>query len=637
MGTPELPPIGLDPGMYMPEPRLADSARRSYLAYKGHVTRSTGRLSTLCTNLDTMTEKAAEENKVIATPALRQAISSITRQSSELDESTNKVHSAAERYRCIANLQPGGAPAAALDAELAQIDEETSTAQLAALTTLSKTRDPDPAAPATTINRPAAPTDDGPPKAVEALKPTELETGATATEVDEWMNSFASYYDNSKFHKCSLQIQREYLRKCLGKKLKALVFANTSDLTPVNPREPNGFMTAIRQAFEDDDPLINRRLEYIEMRQAPSETYDLFMARLTHQEQLAKITDITPEDLMIMMRVTGCKQPALKDDILRLESLSLPAITKVSRRFKVRQAQMGNAKGTEPVNQVSTAKKPTNGKCICCAAATRIGPAGKSPYKFCDDCFQGQKYKKLKCSKCKTTGNHSDAACTGSNVRWLPKRPTTDRKPSRGNSPAPSGRDSPHPNGRKGKGPSDYSKKNPAFKNRADTPANNVQTSGDEYDDAEDEEYLNAVTIESSSITVEEDEVVSTIGDTFNLDNMSIKAGPTGSDKRLYKIRTCPDTGCRRTIIAADLASKMGLTLTQSESVRIKAANKSTMSNDGSATIVVNYQGSTIHTKVLVTSSLEGRMLIGRNDLTKLGVIHPSFPDSIHEPSPTPQ
>ena len=75
---------------------------------------------------------------------------------------------------------------------------------------------------------------------------------------------------------------------------------------------------------------------------------------------------------------------------------------------------------------------------------------------------------------------------------------------------------------------------------------------------------------------------------------------------------------------------KMSLQLSKSEAIKIKAANQSTMSNEGSSIVAIQYQGRTIQTKVLVTSSLTGRMLIGRTDLMQLGVIHPGFPSAIH-------
>ena len=49
----------------------------------------------------------------------------------------------------------------------------------------------------------------------------------------------------------------------------------------------------------------------------------------------------------------------------------------------------------------------------------------------------------------------------------------------------------------------------------------------------------------------------------------------------------------------------------------------------GSGRLRIRYQGRTVTTDVLVTSSLSGRLLIGRSDLQTLGVIHPSFPDAL--------
>ena len=197
----------------------------------------------------------------------------------------------------------------------------------------------------------------------------------------------------------------------------------------------------------------------------------------------------------------------------------------------------------------------------------------------------------------------------------LPTHRQPDTKPDK--SPRPS----PKPEHKNNASRTLYSKKSAAV--------NAVITdddSGSDNGDATSEPDCSAVTIEGNFDEPEVNTVTTSGHDP--LDNMKVRVKHQGQHlEKCHRVMACPDTGCRTTIIGADIARAIGVKL-QPTNARIKAANHSTMTAIGAGHITLKFEGKTIDTKVIISPSVDGRMLVGRRDLISLKIISPHFPST---------
>ena len=633
----DLPALGLDPGMYYPgPPGLVRAAKSSWSAHKAQITRNVKNATDLCTNVEKLIREAQAAGTVISRTAHRENVKAIQDALTKLDDSLHKADSSGIRFMCIAGLDETDTPEdyAEWSSQMEASAKKGRDQQAELRSTLSKIPDeptPPPTTPSST-NQPQA----GKAKPNEALKPDELDLKASPAEVARWIQSFTTYYTSSKFDRASLNEQREYLRRCLSSELQDLVFERASQSTPVDPSDDHGFMRLIEEEFEDAEPLLNRRLSYFAMQQKTGETYDLFLARLSKQERLASLDDITPDDIKVILRISGCRDKSLKEEILKLDTCTVPAINKVARKVKLIKAKMGTE--DESVNRIDTQPPP----CPCCADPRPVSRRPGIYLPFCNKCFREEKYRGLKCKKCPSEGNHSTKACKGKKVE-LPRKQQQPHT-SRQNRQRTQGNKSPSRRSSGDRGPTRFSKKNKDFKESREKYRDSDKESEDEavncVETDDDEIQINAVNIRYledlvdeaertdagsvNSITVEER--VNSVSQEETLDNMMVKASSNSTDAKIFRIYTCPDTGCRRTLCGEDIAKKMNLTVKQSEQVRLKAANRSGMDYVGTGDMKLRFVGQTVVTKVIVTKSLQGRLLVGRRDLKSLGVIHPNFP-----------
>ena len=114
-------------------------------------------------------------------------------------------------------------------------------------------------------------------------------------------------------------------------------------------------------------------------------------------------------------------------------------------------------------------------------------------------------------------------------------------------------------------------------------------------------------------------------GSSESLDNMEVKAKGSGGNAKPHRIKACPDSGCRTTIVGDDIAKDIAIKL-EPANVKIKAANHSAMSTTGSGIMTITFEGQRIKTRVIISPSIRGRLLVGRRDLISLGVVSPNFP-----------
>ena len=81
------------------------------------------------------------------------------------------------------------------------------------------------------------------------------------------------------------------------------------------------------------------------------------------------------------------------------------------------------------------------------------------------------------------------------------------------------------------------------------------------------------------------------------------------------------------TLISEDVAAHQGLTVDTRSQKKVRAVNGQRLNNSGTVTFGIEYQGRTTEVEALVSSSIEGEVLLSWQVLQKLGVINNSFPN----------
>ena len=605
-------------------------AKAALEAFKTWVKRRTKSLTQFATDKKALIEAITSAGNTLpnsSAASIRQDAAELLRAA---DDQMTKAENGNEKFKTLSGLDvtADNTEIKRLDTELETLQNDLDKAKNEVTTVLSNIKDSSPTA---NVNSSTPGTNQPKAKPVESLKPQALDVDACPKDVENWIKRFVAFYQESNFQTASLSAQKIYLENCLSERLRDRIFSRAPPSTPVDPagylqgasfNGIKGYLHYIKAEFNDAVPKFIKLLDYITLRQKANEQFEDFHARLTEQHKLADIENLTPTELHLAMIIAGCNIRELKKEFLKLDKPTEKSLIQTAQKYRSMQSAL--SEGSETVNAVSG---PLKSPCILCGFPCRkmnMGPRKGQFFKHCSKCFRDKLYLSLKCDNCKTKGNHATIACKGSPAE-LPKEPRSQRtqpnKPEKEN-------DQNEQKPRKGTR-TDYSKKNPSFRNPDKQSANAIETD----DDSGSEPDVNGVTIEDSTHPFTpadcEDPGNSTIisyvfGSSDSLDNMETKVKGTGNAKT-HRVNACPDTGCRTTIVGDDIANDIGIQL-EPANVKIRAANHSTMSTTGSGIMTLTFEGQTIKTRVIVSPSIRGRLLVGRRDLISLDVIPPNFP-----------
>jgi hypothetical protein len=118
------------------------------------------------------------------------------------------------------------------------------------------------------------------------------------------------------------------------------------------------------------------------------------------------------------------------------------------------------------------------------------------------------------------------------------------------------------------------------------------------------------------------------------LDNMHVLVGSTdnevkGGKRPVVPVAACPDTGAGRSVCGPDLLKALRVQETQKENVTLTAANGEKMPYEGTVRLRLKFEDHLTDIQALVTSSVKGRLIVGKPDLIRMRVIPPNFPSVI--------
>ena len=97
-----------------------------------------------------------------------------------------------------------------------------------------------------------------------------------------------------------------------------------------------------------------------------------------------------------------------------------------------------------------------------------------------------------------------------------------------------------------------------------------------------------------------------------------------------FKFDTFPDTGSAATLISSDLAKKHGVKPTGSSNKRFISVNGDPVPTVGTARATISASNRSANTVFVISPALMNEVIIGRDDLKKLGVIPNQFPHPIY-------
>ena len=115
-----------------------------------------------------------------------------------------------------------------------------------------------------------------------------------------------------------------------------------------------------------------------------------------------------------------------------------------------------------------------------------------------------------------------------------------------------------------------------------------------------------------------------------NLDNMPIILGNSCAEKmKSGRIRTslmaCPDSGATRSLCDPKIASSLGCKIYK-EKIKISNASGTAMKYEGTAYLRVSFKNTKTEVPFLLSSDIDGRVIIGKHDLIRMRVLPPNFP-----------
>ena len=91
-------------------------------------------------------------------------------------------------------------------------------------------------------------------------------------------------------------------------------------------------------------------------------------------------------------------------------------------------------------------------------------------------------------------------------------------------------------------------------------------------------------------------------------------------------VNCLPDTGCSQTILSAQLARQLCLSINNNNGVQLFTANGGIGNIEGTSPLIIRNNDISITSAVIVASNLSHSALISWHDMVALKIISPSFP-----------
>lgn len=250
-------------------------------------------------------------------------------------------------------------------------------------------------------------------KPVSDLKPQVLAHDSDAATFSIWKRQFRAYFSASNMAVARAADQQAYLLTCLDNDLSKYVMRNSTDTTPILAAGNAHTCTSILNTyFEQRYPALVKRKLFFAARQKDGQTEEDYCEELRSLADEADIANMTLEDSLCLMYITGLRDvelvkrlgeiedPTIRqmDAIIRAHANSKATTAATSRATKANQGKKSGQPGGTPMSDWEKKRRAgIEGKCYRCGSNTHRQPA----------CTLD---KKTKCTTCKRTG-HVASVC----------------------------------------------------------------------------------------------------------------------------------------------------------------------------------------------------------------------------------
>jgi hypothetical protein len=414
----------------------------------------------------------------------------------------------------------------------------------------------------------------------KGLKPQQLRCTDSHVALREWLRAYRCYYEQSKFDQTTDSCKHQYFYACLEPKLAMRVRPKATRTSAVlNPLEgdedPTSLETLLRQEFEMFDSVFARRYKLLGRRHHKGIKLSDWWSQTRAEADECDLASLTPDLLLALILTAYCAVPEQQDELMKTDG-TLENVLKAMYAFEKRCGDVKTTRGVDPTGTVAAAR----GGCQSCGGSCRPGDVCPAKGSACSYC--GRK-------------NHYAIVC---------RKKASDQANGVDKPPAP------RPPARKPK-KTEYKK---------------AKERGESYSDKNKKPTSNSVTPrapESSSTP--------TCAGT-----VSMKATPSiwlhiNGEERTT--RAMPDTGSCASIIRPDWVEDLGVEdeVDRTERPTLFNANGDDMVVVGTVSLhvklaTVRRPQTEARLRFLVCTNVEG-VIIGWEDLIRLGIIAPNFPD----------
>ena len=164
-------------------------------------------------------------------------------------------------------------------------------------------------------------------KPMTALEPEILSFENNPIEMNSWLISYRAYSRASKFHKLPNEEQFAFIKKRMHIEVWQYILQKMGPDTPVFHEDEQHNTSAfldmsvfdlICEAFEVKYPIITRRLEFFNSKRQGNQSFTDWFSKLKEMQFSAAISEMRPDEILIMRICTGIEDQAVLDRILQI-------------------------------------------------------------------------------------------------------------------------------------------------------------------------------------------------------------------------------------------------------------------------------------------------------------------------------
>jgi hypothetical protein len=443
----------------------------------------------------------------------------------------------------------------------------------------------------------------------KGLKPRDLLTSDTHVALREWLASFRIYYDASKFEHATDAMKHGYFYACMEDKLafrvRSAATATSAVLnTPGDDPDPTSLETLLREQFDMQDSLFARRYRLMGNWHKAGTRFTDWMNQYTAEADECDLAAMTPDLYLAGQFTAKCADPELQKELMKTDG-TLKAIREAAVAYERRSADLGTYRDKASSGS-SGHISAIRGDCQRCGGTCPSGAKCPADDSSCMYCGKRGHWAGV-CRKRQSDNGNSGGSSRGKSSERGRSR---SRKPKKTEYKKAKERGESY-DGKSKKGDGDASK-GARPKQQARGNVNTVQL-------VEEEAASNDLPS------------VNTILRARNTPTLTVRVN--GYEQRIAAL---PDTGACLSIISPSWIGEFDLwhKVDPAAPPKLSSATGNVMDVKGTIDLqltVITKGKAAASTRVVFTVGIvKHGLIIGWEDLIRLGVIHPNFPEPLN-------